>query len=110
MEYQKKGAEKSRISVLLTGVASDFVNHIPFKNKGIVLSLVISHALYKGYIKEALSPLFTEEQVNEFVGTLRSSAQKLEVSISSESKDNADDGSGSHEKLKKVQEMWREKP
>ena len=110
MEFDKKGVKKNRTSVFLTGVASTFVERVPLKSKGTVLSLIISHAIQQGYLKDALAPLFTEDQVSEFVGTL-CTTHKVDV-VTTVAHKVAKEESGdlsSAEKLKEVQKMWEGK-
>lgn len=61
-------SSKHRISVFLTGSAGELLEHVPLKSRGTVISLIIGYAINNNLLESALSPLYTAEQVQKFVG------------------------------------------
>lgn len=65
---QTDKSSKHRISVFLTGSAGELLEHVPLKSRGTVISLIIGYAINNNLLESALSPLYTAEQVQKFVG------------------------------------------
>lgn len=55
-----------RRNLEITGIAGDFINKIPMRKRGQVISLIVSHALTNGTVKEALASVFTEDELSSF--------------------------------------------
>ena len=55
-----------RRNLEITGIAGDFINKIPIRKRGQVISLIVSHALTNGTVKESLASVFTENELSSF--------------------------------------------
>ncbi len=56
-----------RRNLEVAGIAGDFINKIPIRKRGHVVSLIVSNALINGTAKESLAAVFTEEEFNSFL-------------------------------------------
>jgi len=57
----------ARANVELTGIAAEFLEKIPLKKKGVVISVLLAKAITSGIAREVLSPLFNKEELDIFL-------------------------------------------
>ncbi|AHJ12999.1 hypothetical protein [Sulfurospirillum multivorans] len=57
----------ARVNIDLTGIAGEFLEKIPLKKKGIVVSVLVAKTISSGIAREVLSPLFTKDDIDDFM-------------------------------------------
>lgn len=57
----------ARVNIDLTGIAAEFLEKIPLKKRGIVISVLLAKTISSGIAREVLSPLFTKDDIDDFM-------------------------------------------
>jgi len=67
----------ARANVGLTGIAAEFIDKIPLKKRGVVISVLLAKIITSGIAREVLSSLFTKDEIDGFLPPSNSNTEAI---------------------------------
>ncbi|NBK98421.1 MAG: hypothetical protein EOM50_10435 [Erysipelotrichia bacterium] len=83
-----------RLNIDLTGIANNLISNVPVRKRGQAISCILSHALINGNVKDALSSMFNDKEMEHILGETYSVARNKEnITVATMKKNNMDEPS-----------------